>query len=221
MPMNLARRFFTQRKAARLLAKARQLFQEGALEQAEQACVACTEVSSNLADIHYLRALIALAQGRDELAVRHLETAIAERDSDSSFHSKLAEVLRKLGRHERAAVHFARTLEQLAPSDPTRPRTMLRLAAALQDCNRPAEAEQWYRRILEADPGNRDALLCLAVAREDSNVEESRGLMDRYIVLDPGGAARLRRALMLPAIVQSIEEIDSIRARLRRALIAA
>src|SRR5258708_2761905 len=95
---------------------------------------------------------------------------------------------------------------------------VLRLGAALQDCNRPREAEEWYRKILNLDPGNRDALLCLAVMREDSDVEEARSLMDRYTVLQAGAAPRLRRALMLPVILQSGEQIDRIRQRLDRDL---
>src|SRR5205823_5361606 len=97
-------------------------------------------------------------------------------------------------RNDSAAHHFTRTLEVLAPSDPTRARTMLRLAAALQDCNRQREAEQWYRRILELDPGNHDALLCLAVIREDSDVEEARGLMDRFGAAGRGRSAPAARA---------------------------
>src|SRR6266513_6146662 len=184
MLMNLLRRFFVQRKSAQLLAEAQRLFREGAFEEAERAGAACAKLSSDLADIHYLRASIALAQGR----------------------------------HESAAHHFTRALEVLPPSDPARARTMLRLAAALQDCNRQREAEQWYRKILDVDPGHRDALLCLAVMREDSDVEEARSLMDRYTALHAGAAPRLRRALMLPVILQSSEEIDRIRQRLDRDL---
>lgn len=200
------------------LAEARRLFDRGALVEAERACIACEKSPSDLADARYLRALIALAQQRHEDAVRHLETAVAARDSDAAMHSKLGEVLRDLGRHERAAFHFAHTLERLAPADPARPRTMLRLAAALLDCNKAQEAERWYRKILEIEPGHADALLCLAVMREEPDVEEARGLMDRYIASDRGAAGRLRRAFMLPAIVQSTDEIDSIRARLERDL---
>jgi len=184
MLMNLLRRLFVQRKSARLFAEAQRLFREGAFEEAERAAAECAKLSPDLADVHYLRASIALARQRNESA----------------------------------ALHFASALELLPPSDPTRVRTMLRLAAALQDCNRPREAEQWYRRILDLDPGNRDALLCLAVIREDSDVEEARSLMDRYTALQAGAAPRLRRALMLPVILQSSEHIDRIRQRLGRDL---
>jgi len=217
MLMRLLRGRFARRKPEPL-AKARRLFDQGALEEAERACIVCEKSPSDLADARYLRALIALAQQRHEDAVRHLEAAVAARDSDAMFHSKLGEALRDLGRHERAAFHFARTLERLAPADPSRPRTMLRLAAAFLDCNQPQEAERWYRQILEIEPGHPDALLCLAVMREDADVEEARGLMGRYIASHPGAAGRLRQAFMLPAIVQSLEEIDSLRARLEQDL---
>lgn len=184
----LLRRFLPQGKSARLLAEAQRLLQEGALAEADKACTACAEA------------------------------AAAERAADPELHSGLAAILEKLGQYERAARHFGLALDALPLSDPGRPRMMLRLAASLQDCNKQAEAEGWYRKILEVDPGNRSALLCLAVLREDADVGEARALMDRYIAADGGGAGRLRRALMLPVIFQSGEEIESIRARLDRDL---
>lgn len=214
----LLRRFFAQRKAARLLAEARRLFREGALDAADRACAACAALSPDPAEAHSLRASIALRQDAAELAAGYLQAAVAERDSDSSLHVRLAEVLQRLGRNDEAAAHFERALEGLASSDPTRPRAMLRLAAALQDSNKPEQAELWYRKILAIDPANRDALLCLAVMREDTDVEEARGIMDRYIALRPDTGARLRRALMLPTILQSNEHIEQIRRRLEEEL---
>jgi protein O-GlcNAc transferase len=210
--------FSPRRRQERQFAEAQRLFREGALDQAERLCANWPESSRNVADVHFLRALIALARGQDEPAIRHLQAAIAGRDSEATFHSKLAEVLIKLGRHDGAATHFERALERLPLSDAARVRTMFRLAATLQDCARQAEAALWYRKILETDPDNADALLCLAVMREDSDIEEARSLMDRYVARNPAGGARLRRALMLPPIVDSDGEIDSIRARLDRDL---
>ncbi len=89
----------------------------------------------------------------------------------------------------------------------------------MQDSGRAEEALDCYRRILEIDPENREALLCLAVLREDADVEEARSYMDRHIRARPDdAAARLRRALMLPAIPQSSEHIDRISARLEEEL---
>lgn len=122
------------------------------------------------------------------------------------------------GALEEAARQLEAAIAQPGPADPARARLMLRLAAALQDRNRLDEAQAWYRRILELEPGNSDALLCLAVLREDADVGEARGLMDRYIVLRPDAAGRLRRALMLPAIVGSNEDIDRVSRRLEQDL---
>jgi predicted O-linked N-acetylglucosamine transferase (SPINDLY family) len=89
----------------------------------------------------------------------------------------------------------------------------------MQDGGRAEEALDCYRRILEIDPQNREALLCLAVLREDVDIEEARRYMDRHIHARPDDAAgRLRRALMLPAIPQSSEHIDRITGRLEEEL---
>lgn len=105
---------------------------------------------------------------------------------------------------------------QLAQAPDTR--LMLRLAAALQDRGRGGEALDWYRRILEIDPRNADALLCLAVLHEEADVEQARGFMDRYIAVRADAAGRLRRALMLPAIAESVEHIERVTTRLEREL---
>jgi protein O-GlcNAc transferase len=111
-------------------------------------------------------------------------------------------------------------LEQAARELESAPdaRLMLRLAAALVDSGRVADAQAWYRRILELEPKNADALLCLAVTQEDADLEEARRLMERYIVLRPDAAGRLRRALMLPAIAQSKAHIEQVAQRLEQEL---
>src|SRR5262245_22610307 len=97
-------------------------------------------------------------------------------------------------------------------------RLMLRLAAALLDRGRAGDAQAWYRRILELEPGNADALLCLAVLYEDADPAQARRHMDAYIASRPGAAGRLRRALMLPAIAESAAHLDEVAQRLERDL---
>lgn len=210
----LLRRFFTQRKATRMLAEAQRLFREGALEAADRVCAACMELSPDPAEVHLLRASIAMRQDKTGLAAQYLEAAVAQRDSDPSLHVRLAEILQKVGRYQDAALHFERALERIAPADPARPNTMLHFAAALQSANKPQDAELYCRKVLDIDPDNREALQFLAVLRLDEDVEEARSIMGRYIALQTGAGPRLRRALFLPAILQSGEQIDRVRQRL-------
>jgi protein O-GlcNAc transferase len=185
----LLRRLTPQRKSSRLLAEAQKLLDAGKPDEAERIWA-----GDRPADARVLQDFIAL-------------------------HFKLADAFQALRRYEDESRQLERVLELLAATDPTRPRVMLRLAGALRDCGHAAEAEVLYRKILEIEPDNRDTLLCLAVAREESSVEEAREIMVRYISLQPGSAApRLRRALMLAPIAQSNDEIEEVRHRLDREL---
>src|SRR5882762_3364167 len=62
MLMNLLRRFFVQRKSARLFAEAQRLFQEGAFEEAERAAAECAKLSPELADSAHRRARAAVSR---------------------------------------------------------------------------------------------------------------------------------------------------------------
>jgi len=75
MLMNLLRQLFVQRKSARLFAEAQRLFREGAFEEAERAGAEYAKLSSDLADVHYLRALIALNQSEPAKAIQLLQNA--------------------------------------------------------------------------------------------------------------------------------------------------
>ena len=194
--IRLLRRLVSQRKSSRLLAEAQKLLDAGKLDEAERTCAG---VFSGPA-------------GDQAAGARILDSLVA-------LHFKLADAFQALGRYENESRQLKRILELLAEADPARPRVMLRLAGAQRDCGHAAEAESLYRKILEIEPDNRDALLCLAVTREEASVEEAREIMVRYIALQPGSAApRLRRALMLAPIAQSNDQIEEVRHRLDREL---
>src|SRR4051812_39036092 len=117
--------------------------------------------------------------------------------------------------YPRAADNLSRALPRLAMDDARRTALELRLAISLQECQRFAEAEQVLRAILARDPNCPGALIQLAMLRfVDSDAAEARRLMDRYASRHADAGSRLRRALMLPMILQSNEEIDRLRAGL-------
>jgi predicted O-linked N-acetylglucosamine transferase (SPINDLY family) len=138
-----------------------------------------------------------LASGRPERLV-----ALGERAFDA-------------GDYATAAQHLSRALPRLPAGDPRRTALELRLAISLQECQRPAEAERLLRAILAREPDCPGALIQLAMLRfVDSDADEARRCMDRYIARHADAGSRLRRSLMLPMILQSNEQIDRLRAGL-------
>ena len=119
------------------------------------------------------------------------------------------------GNYAVAADHLSKALPGLPPTDGRRTLLSLQLAIALQECQRPAEAEGVLKDILAREPDCPGALMQLAMLRFiDSDTSEARRLMDRYVARHDDAASRLRRALMTPIILESGGEIDELRRRL-------
>jgi len=123
------------------------------------------------------------------------------------------------GDYPAAADHLSRALAGVAPDDKRRTALELRLAIALQECKRVGEAEQLLRSMLERNANLAGALIQLAMVRFlDGDADEARRLMDRYVARHADAGSRLKRALMVPVIAQSNEQIDQVRKRLGREL---
>jgi len=123
------------------------------------------------------------------------------------------------GDYPAAADHLSRVLPRIPPDDPRRTALELRLAIALQECKRVAEAEQLLRAMLERNANLAGALIQLAMLRfMDGDADEARRLMDRYVARHADAGSRFKRALMVPVILQSNEQIDQVRKRLGREL---
>lgn len=216
MLANLTQWLFPGRRLARDLDAIQRHIESADLERAERLCIKLRKrARGDLAiDLDFLLGQIALRQGHAEAAIRQMREALSRRDADPVLHIALADACRALPDIAAEAVALGRALELLGPADPRRPGMTLRIAESLQKAGRLAESEGWYRRLLESVPDHPGALLGLATLREAYDVEEARAYLDRYIVLRGDAAARLRRALILPSILQSEEEIERVRQRL-------
>lgn len=209
------RRRLAERRIMRDLEQARRSIEAGELEHADGLCAALQAAAPpDLAgDLHFLRGSIALRRQQFSAAADHLRTALALRDTDVECLLALAEAYRHLPDAQGEAAHLDRVLALLGESDARRPRLMLRLASLLHQQGELAQAERWCRALLAIEPDHRDALLYLAVIREASDVEEARAHMGRFIALQGDATAHLRRALMLPVVLQSEDEIERVRRR--------
>lgn len=208
-----------QDNSRELLAQAYDSFKAGAYDDAERLCAACLDAAADFVEAHHLHALIALARGELEPAFTRLKLAAGLDDSGSPFHGALGSALQYFEAHEAAAHHLARALDLARREDPARAELMLCLSDSLIARKEFQQAERVLRELLSAIPEHPEALSRLASVRfYESDAREARSLMDRYLAARPEAGLRLRRALMMPVILESNEEIDALRSRLERDL---
>lgn len=132
----------------------------------------------------------------------------------------LGEQLLAAGNHAAAATHFDQAWTLMAGDDPRRTATALRMARALKLDNDLDAAEKWFRRVLESEPANCEALELLAFLHyNQSDAVSAQAVMQTRIAVRPAPGLALRSALMgLPAILESEGEITEVRARYENAL---
>lgn len=142
-----------------------------------------------------------LASGRPERLI-----ALGERAFDA-------------GDYPGAADHLSRALTRIPADDKRRTPLELRLAISLQECKRVPEAEKLLRAMLERDANLSGALIQLAMLHfMAGDAKDARRLMDRYVARHADAGSRLKRALMLPVILESNEQVDRLRKQLERDL---
>lgn len=190
------------------------LYEQGRLDEAQQACDALCGVAR--ADIDFLRGLIARKRGDFETAEDAISAALDARPEEPTFHHEMANVQLSLERYEKAIEEFERFLGCAPQDDSRRVFACVTAAACCIELGDGDGVRSWFERAREADPFNA-AILISGRLFDAGKVDEAR----LELAAAPRAGAylpRLRRALMIPAIYQSRDDIEATRERISREL---
>lgn len=190
------------------------LYEQGRLDEAQRACDALCGVAR--ADIDFLRGLIARKRGDFATAESAISAALDSRPEEATFHHEMAKVQLSLERYGKAIEAFERFLGCAPPEDSRRVFACVTAAACCIELGDHDGVRSWFERAREMDPSNA-AILISGVLFDAGKVDEARLEM----AAAPRAGAylpRLRRALMIPAIYQSRDEIEATRERVSREL---
>lgn len=221
MLIDLLRRVFRRaREHGHSVALAYRLIEQGELDKAELECSGLMRAEATAADAFHARGLIAGRRGLAEEAERLYAMAVEQRESEPTFRLSLAQALQDRREPGRAAAEFTLALKLMAADDPRRQQTTLLVARAFDLADDPQTSELWYRRVLAADPGNRQALGLLAfMLYNHEQADSARVVIGHAIRPGADTASRIRRMLMgVPGINESAAQIDEVRSRLEREL---
>ncbi|MDX9911835.1 MAG: tetratricopeptide repeat protein [Phycisphaerales bacterium] len=154
----------------------------GELEKAELAFFLGQQLAPDHAELYLVFGEALLDAGQHERAIGCLREAARLDERLPRVKARLAEAFGATGRFERARQLY---LEELR-IDPGDIDTILDLGCLLIDMNRPIEAGEKFRRVLELEPDNAEASFHLAeLAARTGDVQEAIRLLDLVTRLDP------------------------------------
>jgi predicted Zn-dependent protease len=130
----------------------------------------------------FAQALQAYRQGQPEWAARHLNSLLAREPRHVEALHLLGVIRFQAGAAAEAADLFARA-SQLRPGDAA---LRLKLATALRDAGRPAEAEAVLRKLLRRQPSSQARLQLAALCKEDGRLDEAARLYRLAADAEPG-----------------------------------
>ena len=180
-----------QRKAssAQLLAEATQLYQRGALAEAEQRCRQVVDAQPGDYAAWHMLAYLCYAQGRGEEALAAADAALRLDPAASDTQNLKGAVLRALGKNEEALAAFSAAVN----AQPGNAQFRLNRSSVLGDLGRFEEALTDVDRAIalkgdDAQAWNNRGAALRALGRRDEALESC----ERALALKPGYVAALR-----------------------------
>lgn len=156
--------------------------------------------------------------GRFDEAIATYRLGLALAPKNAALHNNLGNVLKEMGALEAAAEHY----RQAISAEPDNAEAHNNLGAVLQGLGHLRDAERCYKRALSLKPDYVQALDNLGdVLHVQDRIADARECFERVLRLAPNDGVRLKLALLIPPVYESIEEIEANRKHLAEAVEAA
>ena len=188
-------------------------YEQGHDVQAGLACDALIARGESIADAWYLKGLIHRRAGHAAQAIAAMRRAVEQSPDEPAYLLMLGElILWEEG--PGAALPCFEKGTILAVGGPMHADALADLGTALAGLARVEEAHRAFLQAMTIEPGHRGALRAQAdLLYNESNSPAATRVATKCITSSRDTAGRLRRALMLPIIPDSIEEITEARVR--------
>jgi predicted O-linked N-acetylglucosamine transferase (SPINDLY family) len=191
------------------------LIRLGRLDEARSALEEAIQSQPDYADALRNLGTVDMRLGRFAEARAWFERAVALAPRDAAALHFLGWLLHKEGRARDAEAR----LRQALRVDPGYAPAHHILGAVLKDAQLLDEAQASVERALQIDPNYVEALSTLAVIlAAQGKAAEARAAIDRALAVRPDDALKIRSALLLPVIYESLDELRLERDRLRGSL---
>ena len=168
--------------ALRLLLDAQALLNAGELGRAAVILDSVVRALPDAPDVHNLRAILALRQGRYEAAAASARIAIGLAPSVPNYHNTLGEALRAVGALNEAAAAY----EAAVGHDANYVQALTNLGTVRMAQKRAEDAERCWRRVLTIAPGYAPALNNLgALEHRRGNLVEALAIYRKALSVAP------------------------------------
>jgi len=185
---------------------------QGKFSEAEASCRRALELDPTSAKAQVDLGNVLQRQGKPAEAKACFEAALRLQPSLASAHSSIGKVLWDEGQTERAQQCF----EEAVRLDPRMVSGHYNLGLLLSTNQRKlAQAEECFRRAMELEPDNAMVHEALAlVLADEGDCDEALKAFDRAQQLAPSDARKLKAAMVIPIILQSLEQMHELRRRI-------
>jgi len=191
----------------------RALTQLGRKDEAAARFRAALEIQPDLAEAHFNLANHHLGRQEYEPAVHHAREALRHKPNYSEAFNTLGNALFAAGKRDEAIATYQQALA-LKPDDIS---ALCNIGLVYQDLSRMDEAIACFHRALEIEPQRAELYHHLGnTLRMQGLTEEAAAAYDRALEIEPNDAIRIRRATLMPIIMESGAAITQWRDRYER-----